>query len=94
MLGTLIDGTFANGDTELFRGLYNSLLYAYHPDVYYIIADFQSYREAHKKIEELYRDRTGWAKKSLINIANSGKFSSDRVIEEYATEIWHLKKLV
>lgn len=94
VLNTLVNGMFSNGDPELFRGIYNSLLYGHRPDVYYNIADFGDYRRAQAEIEAKYRDRDLWAKMSLLNIANSGKFSSDRVIEEYATEIWGLKKLV
>ncbi len=92
VLHTLIDGTFSNGDTELFRGLFNSLIYNDRPDMYFILADFRSYCDAHKKIEEMYRDRKGWAVCTMKNTARSGKFSSDRTIRDYAEEIWKLSK--
>ena len=64
-----------------------------HPDIYYILADFESYCAIQDKIEAAYKDSDLWAKMSLMNIANSGKFSSDRTIEEYVRDIWHVKKL-
>ena len=92
----LIDGTYSKDNTELFRELYNSLLESngYEPaDQYFILKDFVSYAEAQKRVEEKYRDEKGWAKSALINIAKSGKFSSDRTIEEYVQDIWHLEKV-
>lgn len=92
----LIDGTYSPENTELFRELYNSLLETNgyeRADQYFILKDFVSYAEAQKKIEEKYRDEKGWAKSALINIAKSGKFSSDRTIEEYVQDIWHLEKV-
>jgi len=81
----------------MFRELYNSLLQSNggeRADQYFILKDFTSYADAHKRIEEKYRDERGWAKSALINIAKSGKFSSDRTIEEYVQDIWHLEKVV
>ena len=92
----LIDGTYCPEDTEMFRELYNSLLQSNggeRADQYFILKDFTSYADAHKRIEEKYRDERGWAKSALINIAKSGKFSSDRTIEEYVQDIWHLEKV-
>jgi len=91
----LIDGTYSPENPELFRELYNSLLDGGYDraDQYFILKDFVSYAEAQKKIEEKYRDEKGWAKSALINIAKSGKFSSDRTIEEYVRDIWHLEKV-
>ena len=89
VLTQLINGTF-NEDTELFRDLYDSLI---KEDVYFTLKDFDSYCEAHKKVDEAYRDEKGWAKMAMLNTACSGKFSSDRTIEEYAKDIWHLEKV-
>ena len=91
----LVDGTYAPGNLDEFRDIYNSLLDGNggRPDMYFILKDFRSYADAQKKVEEAYRDEEGWAKSALINISKSGKFSSDRTIEEYAKEIWHLEKV-
>jgi starch phosphorylase len=90
----LVNGTYSK-DTELFRPIYDSLLSNKNgrADQYFILADFWSYAEAQKKVEEAYRDKMGWAKKSLLNTACSGKFSSDRTIQEYVDDIWHLDKV-
>ena len=91
----LINGKYSN-DTELFRDLYNSLLNTQssdRADTYFILADFRSYAEAQKAITEAYKDEKGWAKMAMLNTAHSGKFSSDRTIEEYVRDIWHLEKL-
>lgn len=91
----LVDGTY-DPDTQMFRELYDSLVYGVEgqrPDVYYVLADFDAYVAAQDKVAEAYKDRMGWAKKMLLNIARSGKFSSDRTIEEYVRDIWKLKKL-
>ena len=96
VLDQLIDGTFANGDTELFRPIYNSLLTKEETGVadrYFILKDFDSYAEAQKEVEKAYRDKKGWAKSAMLNVANVGKFSSDRTIEEYVKDIWHLEKV-
>ena len=95
VLMQLINGTYA-ADTELFRNLYNSLLNTQctsRADTYFILKDFRSYAEAQKKVEEAYRDEKGWAKSAMLNVACSGKFTSDRTIKEYVDEIWHLDKV-
>ncbi|MDO4307662.1 MAG: glycogen/starch/alpha-glucan phosphorylase [Eubacteriales bacterium] len=95
VLMELINGTFSH-DTELFRDLYESLLtnhYSDRPDQYFILADFRSYAEAQKRVEEAYRDEKRWAKMAILNTACSGKFSSDRTIQEYVDDIWHLDKV-
>ena len=91
----LVDGTYSKGDHELFRGIYDSLLNSgQNPaDQYFILKDFRSYAEAQKKVEEAYKDKKGWAKSAIINVAKVGKFSSDRTIEEYVKDIWHLNKV-
>ena len=97
VLMQLINGTFAPRDPDLFRDLYNSLLNTQSTskaDTYFILKDFKSYAEAHKRVEEAYRDEKRWAKMAILNIASSGKFSSDRTIQEYVDDIWHLDKVV
>lgn len=97
VLMQLINGTFVPGDTELFRSLYNSLLNTIDTDkadAYFVLKDFKSYAEAQKKVEAAYRDEKGWARSAILNVACSGKFSSDRTIQEYVDEIWHLDKVV
>ena len=89
VLTQLING-FYNRDTELFRDLYDSLT---KEDVYFILKDFDSYADAQKKVDVAYADSTRWAKMAMLNTASSGKFTSDRTIEQYATEIWKLKKV-
>ena len=89
----LVDGTYAKGDKEMYRDLYNSLLNkksSNRADMYFILKDFRSYAETQKKVEEAYRDKEGWAKKALLNTACCGKFSSDRTIREYIEDIWKL----
>ena len=95
VLTQLVDGTYAPGNLEEFRDIYNSLLDANsgRPDMYFILADFHSYAEAQKRVEEAYKDSAKWAKMALLNVAKCGKFSSDRTIEEYAKEIWKLEKV-
>lgn len=96
VLMLLINGTFSN-DTELFRDLYDSLLNTKNTDRadrYFILADFRSYADAQKRVEAAYRDEKGWAKKALLNTACSGKFTSDRTIQEYVDDIWHLDKVI
>ena len=91
----LINGKYSPEDTEMFRDIYNSLLNndgGRRADTYFILKDFRSYAEAQRKIDERYRDTNGWAKTVMTNTAKAGKFSSDRTIEEYATEIWKLTK--
>ena len=95
VLTELVNGTFSS-DTELFRDLYNSLLNqngGERADQYFILADFRSYAAAQKKVEEAYKDEKGWARMSMLNTACAGKFTSDRTIEEYVEDIWHLDKV-
>jgi len=97
VLMQLINGTFSPNDTEMFRTLYNSLLNTLSTskaDMYFILKDFKPYAEAQKKVEAAYRDESGWARSAILNVACSGKFSSDRTIQEYVDEIWHLDKVV
>ena len=96
VLMQLINGTYSNGDFEMFREIYDSLLNTNcsdRADTYFILADFNSYADAQRRVEEAYRDEAGWAKKALLNTACSGKFSSDRTIQQYVDEIWHLDKV-
>ena len=90
VLTQLIDGTYASDDPDRFRDLYDSLT---KEDVYFILKDFDSYAEAQQKVDKAYQDEKGWAKMAMLNTACAGKFSSDRTIEEYAKEIWKLKKV-
>ncbi len=95
VLNQLIDGTFDTSGS-LFREIYDSLVYGVEgqrPDTYYVLADFDGYCEAQERVAEAYVDKKGWAKKVLLNIARSGKFSSDRTIEDYVTDIWKLQKI-
>ena len=92
----LINGTFSS-DTEMFRDIYNSLLDKRNmprPDQYFILGDFRSYAEAQKRVEAAYKDEKRWAKMALLNTACSGKFTSDRTIQEYVDDIWHLDKVI
>ena len=91
----LIDGTYDDAHTGIFRELYNSLLNGVEgnrPDVYFVLKDFADYRKAQEKISKDYKDQKSWIRKSLINIANGGKFSSDRTILDYAENIWDIKQ--
>ena len=96
VLMQLINGTFAQGDPDLFRPLYNSLLNTQNSsraDTYFILKDFRSYAEAHERIEEAYKDEKRWANMAMLNVASAGKFTSDRTIQEYVDDIWHLDKV-
>ncbi|MFT3985442.1 MAG: glycogen/starch/alpha-glucan phosphorylase [Lachnospiraceae bacterium] len=96
VLMQLINGYYMPQDPELFRDLYNSLLNTQctaRADTYFILKDFKSYAEAQRRVEAAYRDEKGWAKKAIMNVACSGKFSSDRTIQEYVDEIWHLDRV-
>ena len=96
VLMQLINGTFSS-DTEMFRDIYNSLLDKRNmprPDQYFILGDFRSYAEAQKRVEEAYKDEKRWAKMALLNTACAGKFTSDRTIQEYVDDIWHLDKVI
>ena len=95
VLMQLINGTYAE-DTELFRDLYNSLLNTLSTskaDTYFILKDFKPYANAQKEVEKAYKDEKGWARSAILNIAHSGKFTSDRTIQQYVDEIWHLDKV-
>ena len=93
VLMQLINGFYSPKDPELFRDLYNSLLNTMSTskaDTYFILKDFRSYADAQKRVDTAYRDRTWWTKAAIRNVACSGKFSSDRTIQQYVDEIWHL----
>ncbi len=97
VLMQLINGTYSRNDTDLFRPLYNSLLNTLSTskaDTYFILKDFDAYAEAQKKVEAAYRNEKEWARSAILNIACSGKFSSDRTIQEYVDDIWHLDKVI
>jgi len=97
VLMQLINGSYAPESPELFRPLYNSLLNTLstsRADTYFILKDFRAYAEAQEKIEKKYNDESGWARSAIINTASSGKFTSDRTIQEYVDEIWHLDRVV
>jgi starch phosphorylase len=96
VLDQLVDGTYSPFDRELFRDLYNSLLNTQctaRPDTYFILKDFQSYAVAQRQIMDAYKNKDAWAKSAMLNVANAGKFSSDRTIQEYVDDIWHLDKI-
>ena len=96
VLMQLINGFYSPNDPELFRDLYNSLLNTQctqFADTYFILKDFRSYADAQKRVMEAYKDEEGWAKSAILNIAHAGKFSSDRTIQEYVDDIWHLDKI-
>lgn len=96
VVNQLVDGTYTAGTSISFMNIYNSLLYGVdgqRPDVYYVFADFDAYADAHEKALAIYADKKAWAKSCLLNIANSGNFSSDRTVEEYVRDIWKLKKV-
>ena len=96
VLMQLINGEYCRNNPEMFRDIYDSLLNTNssdRADTYFILADFKSYAEAQKRVEEAYRDETRWAKMAMLNMACSGKFTSDRTIQQYVDEIWHLDKV-
>ncbi|WP_294339498.1 glycogen/starch/alpha-glucan phosphorylase [Clostridium sp.] len=96
VLMQLINGYYSPQDPELFRDIYNSLLNTKNSakaDTYFILKDFRSYAEAQKRVEAAYRDEAWWARAAMLNTASAGKFSSDRTIEEYVRDIWHLEKI-
>ena len=96
VLDQLVDGTYADGDHELYKDLYQSLLFGdtgSQADMYFILKDFRSYAEAHEKVTKAYQDTKKWAKMAMTNTAGCGKFSSDRTIQEYVDDIWHLDKI-
>ncbi len=96
VLMQLINGMYSKNDSELFRPLYNSLLNkldTQYADTYFILKDFRAYAEAQERVEKAYRDEKGWAKMAMLNTACSGKFTSDRTIQQYVDDIWHLDKV-
>ena len=95
ILDQLVDGTFSHGDREMFREIYSSFLAPSYgrADQYFILKDFRSYAEAQARVNKAYQDRSRWAKMAMLNTAKSGKFTSDRTIEEYVRDIWHLEKV-
>ena len=96
VVNQLVDGTYSNGDTEMYRDLYNSLLNnqgGSRADMYFILKDFRSYADAQARAMEAYKDKEKWAKMALKNTACCGKFSADRTIQEYVDDIWHLDKI-
>ena len=90
VLTQLVNGFYSPEDPELFRALYDALL---EKDTYFTLLDFDSYKEAHNRIDAAYRDEEHWARTAMLQTASAGKFSSDRTIEEYAKEMWHLEKV-
>lgn len=95
VLNQLVDGTFSKGDKDMFREIYNSFLAPSYgrADQYFILKDFRAYAEARARVNKAYQDKARWAKMAMLNTANSGKFTSDRTIEEYVRDIWHLEKV-
>ena len=96
VIDQLMDGTYAHGDHNMYKNLYNSLLNTQctdKADTYFILKDFRSYADAQKRVEEAYRDTDRWAKMAMLNTACCGKFTSDRTIEEYVRDIWKLEKV-
>ena len=96
VLMQLINGYYSPQDPELFRDIYNSLLNTQssdRADTYFILKDFRSYAAAEDQIDKAYRDEKWWARTAILNTACSGKFSSDRTIQEYVKDIWHLNKV-
>ena len=90
VLTQLVNGFYSPENPELFRALYDALL---EKDTYFTLLDFDSYKEAHNRIDAAYRDEEHWARTAMLQTASAGKFSSDRTIEEYAKEMWHLEKV-
>ena len=96
VLMQLINGFYAPEDPNRFRDIYDSLLNGNardRADMYFILKDFESYAEAQRQVDKAYRDKTWWAQAAILNVACSGKFSSDRTIREYVDELWHLDKI-
>ena len=96
VLMQLVNGYYSPKNPELFREIYDSLLNTNssdRADTYFILKDFRSYAEAQEKVDKAYRDRAWWTKAAMLNVACSGKFTSDRTIQEYVDDIWHLDKI-
>ncbi|MGL4393292.1 MAG: glycogen/starch/alpha-glucan phosphorylase [Fusobacteriaceae bacterium] len=95
VVDSLVDGSFSDGGTGMFKEIFDSIMKGaswHEPDEYLVLKDFEDYRETRKKANETYKDKKVWAKKAWMNIANAGKFSSDRTIAEYAKDIWRIKE--
>ncbi|MGD9909271.1 MAG: glycogen/starch/alpha-glucan phosphorylase, partial [Candidatus Izemoplasmatales bacterium] len=90
ILDLLVSGFFEDVDKEEFREIFNRLVY---DDTYFVLRDFDAYCKAHEKANEMYKDKSAWARMSIVNIAKSGIFSSDRSIQDYANLIWKIKKV-
>ena len=96
VLDALVNGTLNDGGSGIFRELHDSIVYGaswHRPDQYFLLLDFERYLEAKKQVARDYKDQMTFAKKRWMNICNSGKFSSDRTIAEYAKDIWHIEKV-
>ena len=95
VLDQLIDGTFSDGNTQMFRDLYNTLVFGDYgaPDTYMVLRDFEAYCEMQEHLSKLYANRDKWIEKAVMNTACSGYFSSDRTINDYNEKIWHLKPI-
>ena len=96
VIDQLIDGTYSQGDREMYINIYNSLLNNYsseRADMYFILKDFRAYANAQERVEAAYRNQEAWTKMALLNTASSGKFTSDRTIAEYVKGVWHLEKV-
>ena len=91
MIDQLVNGFYANGDYNLYRDLYDELL---NWDTYFVLKDFASYAEAQRRVEDAYKDKDRWSRMAMLNTASCGKFSSDRTIQEYVDDIWHLDRIV
>lgn len=91
VMDSLLTGEWAEDDKDKYRMIFDEIMYR--SDEYFILKDVEAYSEAFNRIVTMYSDRMSWAKKCLINIAKSGYFSSDRTIEQYAKEIWHIEKI-
>ena len=95
VIDQLVDGTFSNGDKEMFKEIHDSFLNPSYgkADQYFILKDFRSYADAQVRVNKAYQDRANWAKMAMLNTACSGKFTSDRTIEEYVQDMWKLEKV-
>ncbi|MGL5356980.1 MAG: glycogen/starch/alpha-glucan phosphorylase [Cetobacterium sp.] len=93
VVDALVDGTLNDEGTGLYRELYDSLLKGaswHKADQYFVLEDFEAFRNAQEEVNKDFKDRKIWGRKALVNISNGGKFSSDRTIAEYAKEIWNI----
>ena len=96
VLMQLINGEYCRNNPEMFRDIYDSLLNTNSSDkadTYFILADFKAYAKAQELVEQAYRDESRWARMAILNMASCGKFTSDRTIQEYVDDIWHLDKV-